>query len=79
MVSPAKMPTRRTSGPASPRTSSSRPSSASNGNVLAEMNSPQTFGRGKRLFSTTATAQPARASMSAVAEPAGPPPMTSAS
>jgi hypothetical protein len=47
--------------------------------VLAEMNSPQTFGRGNSLFSTIATDHPARARMSAVAEPAGPPPMTAAS
>src|SRR5258706_12108390 len=47
--------------------------------VVAEINSPQTLRRGNRLFSTSATLQPAWASSRAADEPAGPAPMMSAS
>ena len=47
---------------------------------MADVNSPQTFLRGKvAAFSTIATDQPARARMRAVVDPAGPAPMTRAS
>ena len=57
----------------------STPSSFNNAMLAAEMNSPHTLRRGNRLFSTTATDQPARASNCAAVDPAGPAPTTSAS
>ncbi len=47
--------------------------------ALAERNSPQTLGRGKRSFSRSTTRRPNAARTAAAAEPAGPPPTTAAS
>src|SRR5688572_77637 len=73
------MATSRTSGPACASTLCAMPACASKDSVPAEMNSPHTLRRGKLVFSTIATDQPARASRSAAVEPAGPAPMTIAS
>src|SRR5438132_11909103 len=75
----ANNPTRRTSGPASSVNAAATPSSTSSGRLVAERNSPHTLRRGNGTRSTSATDQPARASSSAVVDPAGPPPITTAS
>src|SRR5439155_5026791 len=78
-VSPTNNPTCRTGGPARSRKSSAMPSWRNNARLVGERYSPQTLRRGKFAFSTTATSQPARASVSAAIAPAGPPPISSAS
>src|SRR5207245_9999531 len=78
-VSRANNPTCRTGGPARSRKSSAMPSWRNNARLVGERYSPQTLRRGKFALSTTATFQPARASVSAAVAPAGPPPIRSAS
>src|SRR5450631_4411400 len=79
MVSPAYSPTRRICGPVRANRDTATPSSRSNGQLVAETNSPHTFRRGNGFFSATATLHPAFASRIAAVAPAGPPPTISAS
>src|SRR2546423_5837405 len=69
----------RTSRPVAASKRSPRPRALSWAMPEAATNSPQTLRRGKRAFSSTTTARPARARRAAAMAPAGPPPITSAS